>query len=461
LLVGSLLLGSAPAQKPSKEMAQAVAAYAAKVTASALFVSGRTLESVKEQELRPVRPIEQLVMPLLRIDVDDEAQSVTVTLGVGKATAVHRRGRGCVLVPADDTTELVAPPAVPKPPGAGPRFPPPEPRRVIFGERDADGIDRDALRDAIDAAFVEEHEQRPIHTRAVVVLHDGAVVGERYADGFHRDMPLPGWSMSKSLTNALLGMRAQAGKFDVDAPPAVAAWRERDDARGEISVRDLLTMTAGLQWSEDYDDPESHALRMLFRESDTAALYASLPPAFAPGTHFQYASGATNLLCRLLRDTFDDDAAYWEHAPRLFAKLGMRHAVLETDASGTFVGSSFGYASARDWAQLGLLYLDDGVHGGERVLPEGWVAKSTTPHPASNGRYGWQIWLNADPDGDGPKQRLWPDLPADLFHFDGHEGQYVAVSPSKRLVIVRLGCTKAGGFRLTKLLRDVHAAVRE
>ena len=268
--------------------------------------------------------------------------------------------------------------------------------------------------------------------------------------------------MSKTWTNALVGLRVQQGELDLEARPDVPEWRAAaDDPRARIGWTDLLSMTAGLAWNEDYDDPNSDALRMLFGSVDHAAVHACQPVAAVPGTTYCYASGCTNLISRLLRATFADDRAYWAF-PRtaLFAPLGMRSAVLETDPSGTFVGSSYGFATARDWARFGLLLQDDGMVGERQLLPSDWLARSTRPAPGSDGEFGWHVWLNADPDGDGPRERMWPDLPADLLHLDGHEGQYCAVFPTERIVVVRLGCTKRGGFGLTALLRAVQAACR-
>jgi CubicO group peptidase (beta-lactamase class C family) len=250
------------------------------------------------------------------------------------------------------------------------------------------------------------------------------------------------------------------GKLDLDAPLKVPEWPAADPRRA-LRLRHLLLMTSGVSWNESYDDPASNCLEMLFRSADHAAVFAKQPGAHAPGAVFCYASGSTNLICRELRTTFGSDADYWAF-PRnaLFRPLGMRSAVIETDPSGTFVGSSYGFATARDWARLGMLYAQDGVFAGERILPEGWVAASATPTPASDGEFGRHLWLNADPDGDGPLQRAWPDLPGNLLHMDGHEGQYVCVFPTEQIVVVRLGCTKAGGFGLHALLRAVLAACR-
>ena len=457
------LLPMCPAQAapaPSPELAEIAAAYAAKVVASAVFVSGRTLDSVLAEELAPTRPLEALIRPLLRFDIDREQGTVTCRLGAARATATITQNLGCTLVRPDAPRERLR--ARGAPDLADLRV---DPSTVDWplGDRlpttPTAGVEGAALQRAVAAAFDEPPAGPRRHTRAVVVLHRGRLVAEQYAPGVTSAMPLPGWSMTKTLTHALLGVRVQQGQLDPAAALPVAAWP--DDARRSIRLVDLLTMTAGLRWHEDYADPVSDALRMLFRSSDHAAVYAGQPADAPSGQTFRYASGASNLLCAVLRATCRDDLEYWA-LPRqhLFLPLGMHSAVLETDPAGTFVGSSYGFASARDWARLGLLYANDGVVGDRRLLPPGWVAAATTPHAASGGRYGHHLWLDQDPDGDGPKAREWPDLPADLFSMSGHEGQYCVVMPRAQLVVVRLGCTKNGGFDLHGLLRGVLAAVR-
>lgn len=443
---------------PSRELAEVAAAYAAKVAASALFVSGRTLDSVLAEELAPTRPLEARIRPLLRFDVDREQGTVTCRLGPATATAAATGDLGCTLVRPEAPRERLRarrgamladlqpdPAAVDWP--LGDRLPPPP----------ETGIDLAAVRRAVDAAFAEPATGTPILTRAIAVVYRGQLVAERYAAGYHAAMPLPGWSMTKTLTHALLGVRIQEGKLDPTAALAVPEWRS--DERRAIGFDDLLTMTAGLSWREDYADPSSDALRMLFTSSDHAAAYANRPVANPPGTTFLYASGATNLLCRLLRATFADDRDYWSFPRRgLFQPLGMRSALLETDPSGTFVGSSYGFATLRDWARFGLLYANDGKVGDTRILPPGWVTAATTPHPRSRGRFGRHLWLDHAPEAPG--KREWPDLPADLFYMSGHEGQYCIVMPTDQLLVVRLGCTKNGGFPLHALLTAVHNALR-
>lgn len=462
LLLAALGPGLLRAQQtPDPALLRVAAGYAAKVTASALFVSGRTLASVLDEELAPDRPIEALIRPLLRFDIDDTARSVTCRLGTTTATAVATRDLGCTLLHGAATADHL------RRRGAGPRTEReraalPWPRGDHLREGAVDGVDHGALERALDAAFAEPAGRPRLRTRAVVVVHRGRLVAERYARGYDATMPLPGWSMSKTLVNALVGIRVQQGELDPDAALDVPEWRlAPDDERRHIRLSHLLSMTAGLRWNEDYDDTGSDALRMLFGSGDHAAVYAQQPVVASPGTGFVYASGSTNLICRLLRGTFASDAAY--HAfphEALFAPLGMHSAVLETDASGTFVGSSYGFATARDWARFGLLLAADGVVGDRRLLPTGWVARSATPAPGSNGTFGWHVWLNADPDGEGPHQRPWPDLPPDLLRLDGHEGQYCAVLPTEQLVVVRLGCSKHGGFDLRALLRAAITACR-
>lgn len=459
---------------PPAELAEVVAAYAAKVIASAVFVSGRTVDSVLAEELAPDRPIEAMVAPLLKIDVDREQRSVTCRIGAASATAVAMP-LGCTLVrdgaKVEDLrkrgkrVEAAPDDAVPRS-EQDKRFLSEEDIRSVTRPSGDEGVEyppyflpSEALQRAIDAAFAEPENGPKIRTRAVVVLRGGHLVTERYADGFTREMPLPGWSMTKTIVNALIGIRVMQGKLDLDAPLPVPEWKAEDDPRRAIRLSHLLTMSAGLQWNEDYDDPKSDALRMLFGSSDHAAVFAERPVAKPPGVDFEYASGSTNLTCRVLRTTFASDDEYWAF-PReaLFEPLGMHSALVETDPSGTFVGSSYGFATARDWARFGLLYMNDGMVGDKRVLPEGWVARSAVPHADSRGRCGMHLWLNADPDGEGPAPQPWPELPADLLRMDGHEGQYVIVFPKAQLVVVRLGCTKNGGFDLRGFLRSVLAA---
>jgi CubicO group peptidase (beta-lactamase class C family) len=448
------------AQEPPRslpaELKQITAAYSAKVAASAVFVSGRTIESVLDQEMAPDAPLQALVRPLLSYEVDREQKTVTATVLGTKVSAAYVDGIGCTIVRGDlATLRARALPTV------ATAF---DPRPWPIGDAvDAigmpRGVDGKAIDKALDAAFTDREGRSKARTRAVVIVHKGRVVAERYAPGFTADMPLPGWSMSKSLVNALIGLRIQDGKLDPNAPLPVPEWSSENDPRHALRLMDLLRMESGLEWSEDYGDPSSLALRMLFASSDYGKVAADQPLRAKPGSTHQYSSGTSNLLCRILRATFADEREYLAYArDRLFLPLGMKSALLEVDPTGVFVGSSFGFATARDWARFGLFYLRDGKVDGKRLLPEGWVATAITPCASSDeGDYGAHLWLNAGKKDD-PSKRPFSTLPTDLFYLSGFEGQYVVCFPSHDLVVVRLGCTKKGGFDLHGFLRAVMQA---
>jgi CubicO group peptidase (beta-lactamase class C family) len=220
-------------------------------------------------------------------------------------------------------------------------------------------------------------------------------------------------------------------------------------------------MSSGLNFSETYaEKPVSDVQFMLFTQPDMAAYAAARPLESEPGTRWNYSTGETNVIAGILRRAFESDREYWAFPRRfLFNRIGMRTAVFETDATGLYVCGAGLFASARDWARFGLLYLNDGVWEGRRILPEGWVSYSTEPAPtAEKGDYGAQIWLNGGPEGR-PELRPFPSLPPDLYYFQGYQGQYVAVIPSRRVVVVRLGMTTKGEWAFDKILEKILRAV--
>jgi len=436
--------------------------FGAKRIASGVFLGGRTVESLLAEEFAPETLLDQLLAPLIVPEVDREAGRVTVR-GLGmERVAIYRPGLGCVLVNGrseeelrgDDrgvprsTLELA--PEIPWPLGDG----------GVAGEPGED-VDAEKLQAALAYAFDEPTGGPARRTRAVVVVHRGEIIAERYADGFSITSRLEGWSMTKSVLSALVGIRIGLGKLSLEQDHLLPEWSDAEDPRSAITVDHLLRMSSGLDWNETYSDPTAGPAQMLFVAPSTTAFAARSELAVEPDTRWSYSSGTSNILSGVLRASFEEDADY--HAfPRtaLFAAVGMRSAVMETDPAGNFVGSSFCFATARDWARFGLLYLGDGVFAGKRVLPEGWVERSVEPTPTSRrGRYGRHWWLNAGPSGD-PDRRPSPELPADIFRAEGFEGQTVAVLPSHELVVVRLGCTKNGrGFSMNRLLTGVIAAV--
>jgi CubicO group peptidase (beta-lactamase class C family) len=274
-----------------------------------------------------------------------------------------------------------------------------------------------------------------------VVLYKNQLLAERYADGFTKDTPLLGWSMSKSVANALVGVLVREGKLRLDQAVALPEWRAPGDPRAKITWDHLLRMTSGLEFEEDYSDPLADVTLMLLGVPNAAAFAAAKRLESEPGTRWGYSSGTTNILAYAVRQIVGE-AGYAQFPRRsLFDRLGMGRAVMETDAAGNFVASSFMYATARDWARFGQLYLADGMWAGERILPEGWIAYSRTPAPhAPEGRFGAHFWLRI-PEGYscGRKENA---LPSDAFHAVGHEGQLLTIIPSRSLVVVRLGLTR-------------------
>jgi len=260
--------------------------------------------------------------------------------------------------------------------------------------------------------------------------------------------------MSKSVMNALVGVLVREGRLRVDAPAPIPEWQRTGDPRARITIGHLLQMRSGLAFEENEASPRSDVMRMLFGTGDIARFVTSRGVAFAPGTHWQYSNAGTNIIAAAIRSVLRDPETYLTFPRReLFDPLGMSSAVLETDAAGTFIGSSYLYATARDWARFGTLYLRDGVWNGTRILPEGWVEYTRTPSPADgSSRYGAHFWLEIPPEYAG----VDPRLPVPALHAVGHEGQFVTIVPSRDLVIVRLGRTRhPQAWDHARFVRDV------
>jgi CubicO group peptidase (beta-lactamase class C family) len=398
-------------------------AFKAKILCSTIFGSGRDIDPQGAEE---VSADAYWFLRLFRAHVNRQRHTVTTSFwGLRPRTAIFRHGLGATLMPLAElqpmSSVVPAPPPQHNPPATVARTSPPLP-----------------LARVIDAAFGEPNPGRLRRTRAILVVQDGRIVAERYVRGISADTPLPGWSMTKSILAALVGILVEDGQLRIDEENLLAAWR-RPDPRAAITVEDLLRMRSGLKFEENYANPSSDVIRMLFACPDTAGYAARLPLLNPPGTTWSYSSGTTNILSRVTRARVGDEA-YFEWPRRaLFDRLGMRGAMLEPDASGTFVCSSFMLATAREWAQFGQLHLQDGVWEGRRILPDHWVCFCTTPTPQSpHANYGAHWWLKLNPEIGGGTDAA-ARIPADAFFALGHEGQTLTVIPSQRLVIVRLG----------------------
>jgi CubicO group peptidase (beta-lactamase class C family) len=436
----------------------------AKLLCSNVFLSGRMPEDVLGEELADV-------VGFAQTDLDYEGEQVTASLGLTTRRAVYREGLGCTVVIPEGGEVVGEPIMAPgtSPTASQPDVAWPEGTLVSLDELPAE-VDKGKLTAALDRAFAEPDPEHQRRTRGVVVVYEGRIIAERYAPGFSADMPMIGWSMAKSVTNALVGILVGQGKLSLEEPAPVPEWRDPGDPRGDITLDQLLRMSAGLEFDETYGDrgmlagATSDVSVMLFDTRDMAAFAAAKPLAEEPDSIWHYSSGTSNILSRIVGDAVgatDQDAVEFPLLA-LFDRIGMHNTVFEPDASGTIVGSSFVYASPRDWARFGLLYLQDGVWQGERILPEGWVAYTTTPTPqAPQGRYGAQWWLNAGDPAD-KADREWPGLPSGIFWASGHDGQFVVVVPSHDLVLVRLGFTPdVEAWDLGAFIGDVLEAIPE
>jgi CubicO group peptidase (beta-lactamase class C family) len=312
------------------------------------------------------------------------------------------------------------------------------------------------LNKTVEDAFAEPGETKNRRTRAILVLYDGQIIAEKYADGFDQNTRQLGWSMAKSVTNSLIGILVRDGKLSLNDAAPFAEWR--NDNRANLTINNLMQMSSGLNWEENYSKP-SDATNMLFKTKDAGLFASHATLTREPGKVFQYSSGTSNMLAWIVRNAVGDSAYYTFATERLFKKTGMHSMILEPDAGGTYVGSSYAFATARDWARFGLLFLNDGMFNGERILPEGWSEYSSTPcEGADMGQYGAQFWLNAGSKTDVVK-RMYPDVPADLFWADGYEGQNVFILPSKDLVVVKLSQSSGNYLDDNKFLADIIKAL--
>jgi CubicO group peptidase (beta-lactamase class C family) len=404
------------------ELLRVADGYAAKIVCSNVFIAGRDADEVLRVDVQaPGNP----VLKLISVGVDKAAGTVTARM-LGFAApqvAVSRPGYGCTLAPdgrLDAVAELPAP-----------------------GEPNAGVLVWDEAPDQKIAAILADDTLAGPGMRALVVVRDGKIAGERYGAGFSADTPLLGWSMTKTVTAMLVGHLMLEERIDLDDTGLLPAWT---DGRKDIRLRDLTAMASGLAFNEDYGDV-SDVNRMLFLEPDMAKFAASQPLTAKPGTAFNYSSGTGVMLSRIWMDRVGPDAAGYPKAT-LFAPLGLDSAVMEPDEAGTFAGSSYMYATARDWARLGQVLADDGRWNGGRILPEGFVKLMQTSNGLPGGYSQMLTWLEPD-----------AGLPADAFWLEGHDGQWVGVIPSARLVVVRLGLTPSDlGYSPFALVKAILAA---
>jgi CubicO group peptidase (beta-lactamase class C family) len=458
LLAGGtvLIVAAGTAFRPDRA-ARVATGFSSHVLCSETFVSGLDPDSVGAETFEAMPGVGAIRWAMGR-NIDRERREVTVTLAGGFASrAVYRDGLGCMIMRGDEPVDGSLLAASASPQAASPE---------IAGPAPVEPADA-ALRDALDRAFAEPDHPPYRRTKAVVILQDGQIVAERYAPGYGVDTPLLGWSATKSVTNALIGILVREGHLATDGPAPVEAWRDPADPRHAITIDELLRMTSGLDMgdslSASLSSATNPAYRMEFIEPDKAGFSMRAGLAAAPGTSWTYTNANYLILSRLIRDAVGGHAADVVRFARqeLFEPLGMRHVTIEFDATGTPIGSGYMLAPPRDWARFGALYLDDGVVGGRRILPPGWVGYSAAATPSADFGYGAGFWTNLG-NSWGAAKRVTLGMPRDAFFARGQFGQYIVIVPSARLVVVRFGVSGDALGDITgvsRLVGDVVAAL--
>jgi CubicO group peptidase (beta-lactamase class C family) len=420
---------------------------------SKTFVSGfdpRTVftETMDREGLR-------LLKPAMSYAADPVGKTVGASIaGLFGSRAVFHEGLGCVILHGSVEPYVLKSDIAALKAAKGPPLLPEIAGLAIVEPSDA------GLKAALDHAFEEPATPPFRRTKAVVVVYDGAVIAERYADGVGIDTPLLGFSMTKSVVNALIGILTQQGLVTPSFPAPIAEWRGADDPRREIEVEHLMRMTTGLALDETNSgyDPST---QMLYLHNDMAGFAVQAPLIAPPGTRWAYSSASTQILARIIRGAAGGPEQSLKLAWReLFNPLGMRNVTLEFDGTGTLEGSSAMLASARDWARFGLLYLQDGVVDGRRLLHADWVDLSAAATLDTD--YGAGFYTNRS-EHENAKGRVAAGIPRDAFFAFGEMGQRIVILQSQRMVIVRLGDSvdPTGDIRgLARLVKEVIAATQ-
>jgi CubicO group peptidase (beta-lactamase class C family) len=420
--------------------------YSAKIVCSNVFLAGRDPEAILRIDVQA--PGISLLKGM-RVSVDRERGIVRAGfLGfIGDGLAVYRPDKGCTVRP-DGKLDPAAP-TVPAPAAR------PAPDSSSAKAAWPDGV-LVQTNPAIDQILSNTALIGP-GARAVVVVDHGRIVGERYAIGFTPSTPLLGWSMTKTVMAGVIGMLIKDGKLSLTQ----AGFWPGTDGRERIQLKDLLAMSSGLAWNEGYG-AVSDVTRMLYLEPDMAKYAAAPPLAHPPGEAWVYSSGTAVLISHIAEQAAGQDLAQFIGS-RLFRPIGITTATIEPDEHGNLVGSSYMYATARDWARYGQFLLQQGTWQGQELLPAGYVAMMAAPVAASKGQYGQgQTWLwGSDAATPGVNPDAAFGIPADTFWMSGHDGQNIAIIKSRQLVIVRLGLTPyAAGYSPQPLVKAVLEATQ-
>ena len=419
-----------------------ISGFSAKCVASAHFIDQRKLDLIQQTDND---------IPLINLaknTINDAENFANASVyGLKTRKAIYREGLGATLI--NDDFDITKPYLTPKRLKTKTNLPFPygdlEPKDTVFGE-----IDYAKLQKAVYNAFDTNNEKNK-RSRSVLVIYKDKIIAEKYDKNFNKNSRILGWSMTKSITQAMFGVLQKQKRIDVFKPAPIAEWQ--NDDRKNITINDLLHMNSGLEWEEDYTKI-CDATQMLFQATDMTKTQLLKPAKFKPNAHWNYSSGTTNLLSGILRNQFKTHQEYLDFwYAELIDKIGMHSMVIETDMTGNYVGSSYGWATTRDWAKFGLLYLHNGNWNGTQILDKSWVDYTQKPTNDSKGIYGSHFWLNAG--------GRYPDAPRDLFSCNGFQGQVIFIIPSCDLVIVRMGLKEQkDGFDFNGLIRDVVGSLK-
>ena len=417
-----------------------VSGFTSKSIATHHFLAGRSLEYIQTHDNNIPS------MELAKTTINEKEKLVTSTVfGMKKRNVYFTDGLGSVLIPQG---KELGQRTIPKrnktktelafPYGDKPQ------KDTIFNN-----IDYKKLNKAVADGFDPEDNNMK-KTRTVLVIYKDQIIAEKYTKGFDKNSLILGWSMAKSVTSAVVGILEKQGKVNLDQNNLFPEWQ--NDDRKNITLRNLLNMNSGLEWEENYSEI-CDVTQMLFLDEDMSTRQKNKQFAGKPNETWNYSSGTSNLISNLIKHQFNsqqDYADFWY--TELIDKIGMHSMLVEQDFSGNYVGSSYAWATTRDWAKFGLLYLHEGNWNGDQILNKSWIDFTRKPTNTSNGEYGGHFWLNAG--------GVFPDSPKDLYGLHGYQGQRVFIIPSKDLIIVRTGLASSEFFDYNKFITAIVEAVK-
>lgn len=405
--------------------------YAAKNMCSCVFVANRTQDQVEEHELN----FSFLKYTSHKIDTINKTVESSF-FGFRTRTAYYNPNVGCALVNQKENVT---------------------PFKAIDFDKNSISYKKDSVlkinsvnqNDELDEIVNAHINNKDANTTALLVIHNNKLIAEKYSEGFTKESRFLGWSMAKSIMSTLVGILTKEGKINRGETINEPSWK--NDERKNITWNNVLQMSTGIAWEENYGSI-SDVTKMLYTQDDIYQTAIQNKLEFPINSHFKYSSGSSNILAGQLKKQFKTEEEYLKFPyEKLFSRLGMESMLLETDPNGTFVGSSYAWATARDWAKYGLLYLHNGKANGEQILDAEWINYTTTPAKNSKGIYGAQFWLHT------PEE--FPDVASDLYFADGFQGQRVFILPSENLVVVRFGLHSQGDVDFNQLLKEILKAL--